>query len=104
MRVLSHMIASAMFLFPGVMPHQTSSQLSSVEKSKEELLELENHWLQVENDPDALGSILAPISCMLFPKELSPRANSSGSCASTQRPRKKGKDTSKICACGSTEM
>ena len=60
MRVLSHMIACAMFLFPGVMPHQTSSQLSSVEKSKEELLELENHWLQVENDPDALGSILAP--------------------------------------------
>lgn len=29
-------------------------------KAKQELLELENHWLQVENDPDALASILAP--------------------------------------------
>ena len=60
MRVLSYMIACTMFLFLGVMPHQTSNQLSSVEKSQQELLELENHWLQVENDPDALEGILAP--------------------------------------------
>ena len=30
------------------------------EKSKQELLDLENHWLQVEDDPAALESILAP--------------------------------------------
>jgi len=54
------MIACTMFLLPGAMPHQTSSQLSSVEMSKQELLELENHWLQVESDPDALEGVLAP--------------------------------------------
>ena len=60
MRVLSCVIACTMFLFPGAMPRQTSRQLSSMETSKQELLELENHWLQVENDPDALEGILAP--------------------------------------------
>jgi hypothetical protein len=30
------------------------------EKAKQELLDLENHWLQVEDDPEALESILAP--------------------------------------------
>jgi hypothetical protein len=30
------------------------------EKCKQEVLDLENHWLQVENDPAALESILAP--------------------------------------------
>ena len=30
------------------------------EKAKPELLDLENHWLQFEHDPDALESILAP--------------------------------------------
>ena len=31
-----------------------------IEKSKQEVLDLETHWLQVENDPVALESILAP--------------------------------------------
>ena len=60
MRVMSYIIACTMFLFPGAMSHQTSSQVSSVETLKQDLLELENHWLQVENDPDALEGILAP--------------------------------------------
>src|SRR5262249_27934651 len=29
-------------------------------RAKQELLDLENHWLGVEEDPDALESILAP--------------------------------------------
>jgi Domain of unknown function (DUF4440) len=32
----------------------------SGEKAKQELLDLENHWLQKEHDPNALESILAP--------------------------------------------
>ena len=36
----------------------------SNEKAKQELLALENHWLEVEDDPNALDSILAPTSYM----------------------------------------
>jgi len=36
-----------------------SREPNSAEKSKQELLALENRWLQVENDPLALESILA---------------------------------------------
>jgi hypothetical protein len=32
----------------------------SVEKSKQEVLDLEKHWLEVENDPEALETVLAP--------------------------------------------
>lgn len=32
----------------------------SGEKSKREVLDLEKHWLEVENDPEALEAILAP--------------------------------------------
>ena len=39
---------------------QTKDNPVSPEKAKQELLDLENHWLQVEDDPDALESILAP--------------------------------------------
>jgi len=39
---------------------QASREPDSTEKSKQELLELENHWLQAENDPNALEGILAP--------------------------------------------
>ena len=39
---------------------RTSREPASAEKSKQDLLRLENHWLQVENDPNALESILAP--------------------------------------------
>jgi hypothetical protein len=38
---------------------QGTKDQSSPENSKQELIELENHWLQVENDPAALESILA---------------------------------------------
>jgi hypothetical protein len=38
---------------------QTKCAGNSVEKAKQELLEEENHWLQVEDDPAALESILA---------------------------------------------
>lgn len=37
-----------------------SRQPESAEQSKQELLALENRWLQVEEDPVAVGSILAP--------------------------------------------
>jgi Domain of unknown function (DUF4440) len=33
---------------------------SSEEAAKQQLLDLENHWLQAEHDPGALESILAP--------------------------------------------
>ena len=36
------------------------SRVTSAGKSKQELLALENRWLQVENDPVALEDILAP--------------------------------------------
>ena len=36
-----------------------SARQNAAEKAKEELLELENHWLQVEDDPEALEPILA---------------------------------------------
>jgi hypothetical protein len=39
---------------------QTKENPVSEEKAQKELLDLENHWLQVEGDPDALESILAP--------------------------------------------
>ena len=43
---------------PGVVLNQSQAGLNR--KSKQELLAFENHWLQVENDPDALEAILAP--------------------------------------------
>jgi hypothetical protein len=39
---------------------QTKCTTGSVEKAKQELLEEENLWLQVENDPSALEDIMAP--------------------------------------------
>lgn len=39
---------------------QAEDKGASTEKAKQELLALENHWLEVENDPNALDSILAP--------------------------------------------
>lgn len=37
-----------------------SQPQSSEEKAKQQLLDLENHWLQEEHNPQALESILAP--------------------------------------------
>jgi hypothetical protein len=39
---------------------RTSREPASAEKSKQDLLRLENHWLQAEDNPDALEYILAP--------------------------------------------
>ena len=39
---------------------QVNREPKSVEESKQELLALENRWLQVEDDPVALQGILAP--------------------------------------------
>jgi uncharacterized protein DUF4440 len=39
---------------------QHSREPKSAEESKQELLALENRWLQVENDPVALEGILSP--------------------------------------------
>lgn len=39
---------------------RASGRQGSVEKSKQEVLDLEKHWLEVENDPGALEAILAP--------------------------------------------
>jgi len=58
--LLGSVVACAMALFARPMWYQASRDARSTEKSKQELLDLENHWLQVENDPNALESILAP--------------------------------------------
>lgn len=39
---------------------QVNGRQSSVETSRQQILDLENHWLKVEDDPDALETILAP--------------------------------------------
>jgi len=48
-------------LLPLLLPScQVSREPKSAEESKQELLALENRWLQVEDDPVALEGILAP--------------------------------------------
>ena len=47
-----------------------SRRPKSDEDSKQELLALENHWLQVEDDPMALESILAPDFLHVVPGEI----------------------------------
>ena len=59
MKWWGYAVACAM-LFLRPMAYQGSRAPISADNSKQELLELENHWLQVENDPNALESILAP--------------------------------------------
>lgn len=54
------LIVCAIVLFGSPVWAQSGASLGSVEKSKQELLDLENHWLLVEDDPKALESILAP--------------------------------------------
>ncbi len=51
-------IVCAMLLSASLWAQSDSGQ-DSIEKSKQQLLDLESHWLQVEDDPDALESILA---------------------------------------------
>src|SRR4030095_10706181 len=66
---------------------QQSRMPKSAEESKQELLALENRWLQVENDPVALEGILAPDFLHVVPGAITtkephlqfPRENPAGS-------------------------
>jgi hypothetical protein len=60
MKLACFVIICGVILFTRPLPSQLAIEPGSVEKSKQELLDLENHWLQVEDDPAALESILAP--------------------------------------------
>ena len=60
MKRWGHIVACGMFLFLRPMAHRDNRPPLSAQKSEQELLELEDHWLQVEDDPDALEAILAP--------------------------------------------
>jgi Domain of unknown function (DUF4440) len=42
------------------MAAQAEHEQGSIEESKRQVLDLENRWLQIENDPSALEAILAP--------------------------------------------
>ena len=53
------MCGIVLFTRPLSLSSQGASGPGPEEKSKQELLDLENHWLQVEDDPAALESILA---------------------------------------------
>jgi len=59
MKLACLVILCGTVLFTGALPSPPTSEPRSAEKSKQELLDLENHWLQVEDDPAALESILA---------------------------------------------
>ena len=59
MKRWGHIVACGMFLFLRPVAHHDNRPPLSAQKSEQELLELENHWLQVEDDPDALQAILA---------------------------------------------
>ena len=59
MKRWGHIVACGMFLFLRPMAHHDNRPPLSAQKSEQELLELENHWLQVEDDPDGLQAILA---------------------------------------------
>src|SRR6516225_1344797 len=60
MKRWGHIVACGMFLFLRPMAHQDNRPPLSAQKSEQQLLELEDHWLQVEDDPVALEAILAP--------------------------------------------
>jgi len=60
MKLACFVIMCGMALLTRPLPSQRTSEPGSAEKAKQELLDLENHWLQVEGDPAALESILAP--------------------------------------------
>lgn len=60
MKPWGYLVVCGMFLFIPPKDYQGSRPSAPASNSKQELPVLENHWLQVENDPDALESILAP--------------------------------------------
>ena len=53
------MVCGMILLTCLVWPESSRKQVS-VKNPKQEVLNLENHWLQVEDDPNALESVLAP--------------------------------------------
>ena len=53
------MVCGMILLTCLVWPESSRKQVS-VKNPKQEVLNLENHWLQVEDDPIALESVLAP--------------------------------------------
>jgi hypothetical protein len=59
MRLWDRVIGCALLPL-AVLSCHLSREPRSADKSKQELLSLENRWLQVENDPVALEDILAP--------------------------------------------
>lgn len=97
MRLSCGLFVCAIILLARPASYATSHKPASREKSQQELLALENHWLQVESDPDAREAILAPDFLHVVPAELSPKTNSSTSCARTQRLNKARRGTSRIC-------
>lgn len=60
MKLACFVIMCGIVLFTRSLASQQAVGPGSEEKSKQALLDLENHWLQVEDDPAALESILAP--------------------------------------------
>ena len=64
MKLFSWLMVCGVFCFGMVALNPVSAPANgrqgSVEKSKQEVLDLEKHWLEVENDPGALEPILAP--------------------------------------------
>lgn len=60
MRLLGCAAACLIFLFASTTWDQAKCEMGATDEAKQDLLDLESHWLQVENDPDALEAILAP--------------------------------------------
>ena len=59
MKLFDCVLACLVFLAAHPTRYQVNREAGSTETSKRELLDLENYWLQVEDDPSALESILA---------------------------------------------
>lgn len=62
-RRLALMLAVVSAPFPCIASAQTGGARRDAplpEQARAQVLQVENHWLQVEDDPDALESILAP--------------------------------------------
>jgi hypothetical protein len=62
MKLAVHVIAFALLASVAV-SCQVDRESKSAEQSKQELLKLENRWLAVKRDPDALENILLLIFC-----------------------------------------
>ena len=60
MRLACYLIVCGVLLLARATWCQENREQNKTEKAKQQLLELENHWLQSESDINALESILAP--------------------------------------------